>query len=159
MTAMKIVALLCVAVLSVSSAMAEPTEMVFEAHSPNNPPEIFGNAWAIYATGPIDGEAASRLSHLIAQKNIPPRSSIYFSSPGGRLFAAMQLGSVVRKNFLFTDVLERGDLDQSSFFRIYRSKPGVCFSACTLAYLGGVFRFMQEGSAYGVHRFFGNVSL
>ena len=39
-------------------------------------------------------------------------------------------------------------------FRIYKNYPAVCLSACTLAYLGGVFRFLDDRSKYGVHRFF-----
>jgi hypothetical protein len=32
--------------------------------------------------------------------------------------------------------------------------PGVCFSACTLAFLGGHFRFIDKESKFGVHRFY-----
>jgi len=34
-----------------------------------------------------------------------------------------------------------------------KAKPGYCYSACTLAFLGGVYRYMPQGSEYGVHRF------
>ena len=34
------------------------------------------------------------------------------------------------------------------------SKPALCASACTLAFLGGRFRFIDEKSIYAVHRFY-----
>jgi hypothetical protein len=37
---------------------------------------------------------------------------------------------------------------------IDKPKPGFCFSACALAFLGGEYRWLTPGSIYGVHRFF-----
>lgn len=36
----------------------------------------------------------------------------------------------------------------------YKTQPGACESACALAFLGGSFRYISNGSIYGVHRFF-----
>lgn len=35
---------------------------------------------------------------------------------------------------------------------------GMCFSACAMAYLGGQFRYLNEGARFGVHRFYFNES-
>jgi len=59
----------------------------------------------------------------------------------------MRLGRVIREHGLFTYV---GHSDPS-FSKIY---PGKCYSACSLAFLGGIFRFSYGGSSYGVHRFY-----
>jgi hypothetical protein len=36
--------------------------------------------------------------------------------------------------------------------RTSSGEPGQCFSACSLAFLGGVYRYVPSGSALGVHR-------
>ncbi len=33
-------------------------------------------------------------------------------------------------------------------------EKGVCLSACSLAFLGGTFRYMHVGSTFGIHRFY-----
>ena len=138
------------------SAQAEPMQFTLEA--PHQPPEIFGNAWTIFADGTIDGASAARLAEAIEKNHIPPNSMIYFNSPGGSLFGGMELGKLVRKRGLFTDVGKRGPMETSGQFRSYKVLSGECYSACTLTYIGGVFRWMGK-SVYGVHRFYGDSSL
>jgi hypothetical protein len=40
-----------------------------------------------------------------------------------------------------------------------KTSAGECFSACTLTFLGGKFRYLPPDSTYGVHRFFLNSSV
>jgi hypothetical protein len=54
--------------------------------------------------------------------------------------------------------MKRGELDTTNDYRRSKPVPGVCLSACTLSYIGGVFRWLDPKSMYGVHRFFGNSS-
>ncbi|WP_316237042.1 hypothetical protein [Bradyrhizobium sp. SZCCHNR1015] len=125
--------------------------MKFEARPPNPALAfVLGTTWTIFASGPIDGDAATRLRAMLKEKNVPLRSTIYLDSPGGNLLAGMELGRVIRDYELRADVGQvRPDTDLGQAVG-----PGVCFSACTLAYLGGTFRFLMTGSRYGVHRFY-----
>ena len=109
-------------------------------------------AWKIFATGEIDPDAAARLEALIQNKRIPQGSILYLSSPGGSLAGGITLGRIIRKYGLNTSI---GQSDPSQ--NNVGIKPGYCYSACATAFLGGVFRYWNEGSVYGVHRFFSNV--
>lgn len=110
---------------------------------------LVGNAWAIYLNGKIDLKAGVRLEEYVEQKDVPNNSFVFLNSPGGSLFGGMELGTVIRKHRFRTDVGIRKD-DPS---HIFSSDPGGCYSACTLAFMGGVFRFLQKGSHFGIHRF------
>lgn len=135
---------------------AQAQTMTFFAQPPKQPIEIFGNAWSIYADGPIDPGAPERLQKLIAANQLPPMSVLYLNSPGGNLFAGMKLGQLLRKNGFFTQVMKRGPSESAGGSR--GPIPGVCLSACTLTYIGGVFRWLDPKAIYGVHRFFGSNS-
>ena len=98
----------------------------------------------IYLDGEIDATAPQRLSHVLSTVQ-PGGISITFNSPGGNLFAGMELGRIIRKYGASTSIGVRGP-------KSFQSQPGVCFSACSLAFLGGPFRYLNKGSSYGVHR-------
>ena len=125
--------------------------MQFVAHPPDAIYEKFmgDRAWRIFATGEIDADADKRLAALIASKNIPQYSKLYLHSPGGNLAGGMALGRVIRENRLHTFI---GQFDPNQKF--VGGKPGSCYSACAIAFLGGEFRYWTNGSVYGVHRFF-----
>lgn len=130
--------------------------MQFTLQPPHQPIQIFGNAWKIFADGGIDQTSAARLIEVIRNNNIPPNSTVYLNSPGGSIFGGIALGEAIRKHGLFTGVAKRGPKETTGHFRGYEVHPGECYSACTLAYIGGVFRWMDEKSVYGVHRFYGD---
>lgn len=130
--------------------------MQFTLQPPHQPIQIFGNAWRIFADGEIDQTSAGRLVEVIKKNNIPPNSTIYLNSHGGSLFGGMELGRAIRMHGLFTGVAKRGPMETTGHFRDYEVLPGECYSACTLAYIGGVFRWMDSKSVYGVHRFYGD---
>jgi hypothetical protein len=129
---------------------SQPDTMTFEGVPPK--PElafITGNAWVLYASGPIDEDAARRLEAYLTSHHVPLRSHIYLDSPGGNLSAGMELGRVIRKYELTTDVGAR----TSGAPTRHDVAPGGCFSSCALAFLGGRFRYLMKDSHYGVHRF------
>jgi hypothetical protein len=130
--------------------------MQFTLQPPHQPQGIFGNAWRIFADGVIDESSPARLAEAIENNKIPPNSTVYFNSPGGSLFGGMELGKLVRKRGLFTDVGKRGPMETTGQFRNYKVLAGECFSSCTLAYIGGIFRWMDAKAIYGVHRFYGD---
>lgn len=100
--------------------------------------------WSIYLDGPIDSDAAARLDRLIVQERIA-QATVYLNSPGGSLLAAMAIGHVLRAHGFHTEVgTKTAD-----------SRPmagGVCYSACPIAYAGGVWRNLEGGAVLGVHR-------
>lgn len=117
-------------------------QMVFEAEPPPGPVQIFGSAWKIYAVGEIDNDAPRRFEKLVRDLNIPQYSRVSFNSPGGSPVAAMELGRLIRKLNFNTNVYAKND------------STSICLSACTLAFLGGKFRYLEKDALYGVHRFF-----
>jgi ATP-dependent protease ClpP protease subunit len=120
-------------------AFAPPQEMVW----------AIGNAWYIYLDGPIDRGAAQRLETFLQKNNVPELSTVVLNSPGGNLFEGMAIGRVIRKYRLNTNVGKR----LSTAKEYYSFEPGICYSACSIAFLGGKFRYLTEKSKYGVHRF------
>ena len=60
----------------------------------------------------------------------------------------MALGRVIREHRLYTYVGQRNPASD------VETLPGYCYSACALAFLGGEYRYLINGSTYGVHRFF-----
>jgi hypothetical protein len=124
-----------------------------------------GNArecWPVaIAFGPIDNDAGSRFESFLSRLRREKKGivGIWFHSPGGSLQGGMELGEIIRKNELKTFVgtgyvaFQRTDdrLREVSLVR----RP-VCFSACTIAFMGGVDREISEGAAFGVHQFSGS---
>jgi hypothetical protein len=146
-----LIASLILAVGWSSISWGQPNVMQFTAEPPDgNYQKFMGDiAWRIFATGEIDADADKRLAALIASKGIPQDSKLYLHSPGGNLIGGMALGRVIRENKLHTFI---GQFDPDQKYVGF--KPGYCYSACALAFLGGEFRYWTNGSVYGVHRFF-----
>jgi len=100
---------------------------------------VFRDTALVYLDGVIDAGAPDRLARAL--EGIDGRTAVWLNSSGGNLFAGMQLGRIIRKR------------DASTYIINYRTLlPGVCYSACSLAFLGGVYRFNDNGARYGVHR-------
>lgn len=106
---------------------------------PRSPSGAFSGTTLVYLDGRIDADAPDRLAKALDR--VDGKVAIWLNSPGGNLFAGMQLGRVIRKHAASTHIID------------YRTLlPGECYSACSLAFLGGVFRFNDNGARYGVHR-------
>jgi hypothetical protein len=104
-----------------------------------SPSGAFSDTTLVYLDGRIDADAPDRLARALDR--VDGKVAIWLNSPGGNLFAGMQLGRVIRKHAASTHIID------------YRTLlPGECYSACSLAFLGGVFRFNDNGARYGVHR-------
>jgi hypothetical protein len=72
--------------------------------------------------------------------------TVFFNSPGGNMLAGMEIGRILRKEQATVYIGARGEGRTP--------KRGVCLSACSLAFLGGAFRYAAPDSIYGVHRAF-----
>ena len=138
-----------------TSSFANATEAggtTIDAVPPRQPSVFHGNAWSIYLDGIIDQTTANKVEQLIISQNIPHLSTIFFNSPGGSLYGGMELGRIIRKYRLVTSVGSKPIVNDSA--SLNKQIGATCFSACALAYLGGVFRNMDDKSRYGVHRFY-----
>jgi len=105
---------------------------------PRSASGAFRDTTLVYLDGRIDAGAPDRLSKAL--DGINGRTAIWLNSAGGNLFAGMQLGRIIRRHGASTNIIDARTL-----------LPGRCYSACSLAFLGGVYRFGDNGARYGVH--------
>ncbi|KZY32651.1 hypothetical protein A3731_27080 [Roseovarius sp. HI0049] len=117
------------------------------------PEFICGSGVSVYIDGKLDGSEAERLEALVADGTVTRYSTIYLNSPGGSLFGGMDLGRMIRKYGFSTGVAKRDDTGEPV------DGGAVCMSACSLAFLGGVFRYFQDDDLFGVHRFYSDEPL
>ena len=124
-------------------ARAEPLSIRIEPPSAEKR-AAFNTRWDVFIEGDIDFGAAERVQQEMAQIG-DDGADVYFDSPGGSLMDGMQIGSLLRQMGSTTSVGKHGA-------RSSGIEPGVCFSACSIAFLGGVYRYVPDGSVFGVHR-------
>jgi hypothetical protein len=109
----------------------------------------------IYATGQIVDDTATKFDAFLKSAGVQPGALVVFHSPGGSLGVGMEMGESIRKNSLRTAVGQAQPSSQSgnALAALLTAEPtsGVCASACSFAFLGGVHRTVPKGSLYGVH--------
>lgn len=128
--------------------------MFFLLVPPSEPQIVFGTSSTIFAHGEIEDNDAERLERLLAIHAVKENSSIYLNSPGGSLHGGMALGRTIRRAGLFSFIGRHGGLLEDGTPNARSALPGECYSAATLAFLGGRYRWVGEDCAYGVHRFY-----
>lgn len=121
---------------------------------PSEPQIIFGTASTIFADGEIEDGDADRFARLLAVNDVKENSTIYLNSEGGSLHGGMALGRAIRTAGLFSFIGRHSGLLEDGALKAHSYLPGDCYSAATLAFLGGQYRWIGEGCAYGVHRFY-----
>jgi len=122
-----------------TAPIAEDGTLLTVTVVPRSEVSAFPDTTLVYLDGTIDGGAPDRLSQALG--GINGKVAVWLNSPGGNLFAGMQLGRIMRKHGASTHIID------------YRTaRPGQCYSACAMAFLGGVYRFNDNGARYGVHR-------
>ncbi|TQF28140.1 hypothetical protein UNPF46_27820 [Bradyrhizobium sp. UNPF46] len=144
----KIYALALLLAFQSGSADAQ-SNMTVKGFPPELPIEIAGNGWFVFLDGDIDPDAPQRFEQYVTQNRIPDRSIVYLNSPGGSLAAGIELGRLFRKYGFSTDIGRKSPFSPKR----YDIDAGGCYSACAYAYLGGQFRYLKQGSRYGVHQF------
>lgn len=128
--------------LCISHAYAEPLSIKIDA-----PTSVAGDSfYGIFLDGEIDKDAPRRLTEILRKIPTNGAINIYLNSSGGNLFAGMELGRIFRKLGASTSISKMGSDKNNS------SRNGVCYSACSLAYLGGLYRYANTEAIYGVHR-------
>lgn len=91
------------------------------------------------------------------------RFTVALNSPGGNLLEGMKIGQFLRDQSVDTVVQKyspRAPM-QSEFDYSFAARPMVgsgCYSACALAFMGGVERSVPEGAEIGFHQFYGGVA-
>lgn len=96
----------------------------------------------IYLYGTIDAGAADRFEALVRSGKVPSGSDIYLNSPGGDQQAAIALGRLFRSQSITTHLGVPRRPSRSAPV----SKVAVCTDACTLAYMGGLYRWSATGN-------------
>ncbi|MBN8979311.1 MAG: hypothetical protein J0I08_22870 [Rhizobiales bacterium] len=129
------------------AASAAQGQVITGAHPEGLSTIPLGTAWRVFFNGEIKLDSAAKLEAFLRDNKVPAESSIVFNSPGGNLYAGMEIGRLVRKYRLRTDVGIQESPNQMGYV------AGGCYSACSLAYIGGRFRFLQKASHFGIHRF------
>ncbi len=108
----------------------------------------------IYATGQIVADTAAKFAAFLKSANVQSGTVVELHSPGGVLIQGMQMGESIRNASLRTAVGQAQPSNQSTtLVALATAQPtkGVCASACSFAFLGGVHRSVPNGSLYGVH--------
>jgi hypothetical protein len=118
---------------------------------PDLPESIRGTMSYISISGDIEAGDALRLERFIFENNVSPFSIVFLNSPGGSLYEGMSIGRVIRKYRLNTQI------GYFSEFGTLITKDSFCYSSCSLAYIGGVWRYKSADSFYGIHRFYSPV--
>jgi hypothetical protein len=93
-----------------------------------------GCRFTVVVTGSIDHEILSRFEKALQHWSSDQRLEVVLDSPGGDVYAAMELGRLIRRNHGHTVV-----------------KRGSCASACALIFAAGVVRSIVDGRV-GIHR-------
>lgn len=102
--------------------------------------DYFGER-TVYVEGDIEVGDAERFKKALKAKGFEV-GTVHLNSKGGVLLEAMELGRIIRKLHLST-----------SFGKDEVWSQPVCYSACTMMYLGGKYRYFSKGGEFGVHRF------
>lgn len=106
-------------------------------------------AWDVFIDGEFDAQAAARFSAEIRRLRGEP-AVVHLNSPGGNLMAGLAIGEAIRRAGYNTSIGRSAP--DGSVAGPEHSQPGICMSACTFAFLGGVYRDIDIGSQFGVHR-------
>ncbi|MBB3460983.1 hypothetical protein [Rhizobium sp. BK377] len=130
--------------------------MQFEYTEPQTEMEAaFGGFFSINLFGPVEQGDDVRFERFLERSSPPPRTNVYINSIGGHVEAAMGIGRLIRGMWFSTSVgsyvlaSERND----EWIIPRKLNPGKCFSAATLAFLGGRLRYFNANSKFGVHQF------
>ena len=142
-------------------------EMTFTAYTSKLGAQFgTGEREYIFADGAICPDTNDKFVQFL--KDNPPKSPyaiVVLNSPGGDLAAGLDLGQTIRDHKMWTEVGSRFPLLIGESENIpqdavpYLQKPaappfpGYCYSSCTFAFMGGVYRSISYASNYGVHRF------
>jgi hypothetical protein len=100
----------------------------------------------IFLDGPIDRKSLALVQDAL-EKAGDNGADVYFNSPGGNLLSGIEIGRLIRRHGASTILGKRRPGADLTIL------PAECYSACSLAFIGSVYRYSGTESIYGVHRF------
>ena len=106
-------------------------------------------AW-IAASGVITNDTPAEFRKVFAKLG-REKLPVIINSPGGRLFAALKIGRMIRARGLSVAVGET-QFDPLSDGIVISSEGGSCKSACPFILAAGVERYSGEGRLVGLHQ-------
>lgn len=126
---------------------------------------VAGYGRVIYAVGQINMPSSKNDTNILdntpkafqdflTSARIKPGALVVLHSPGGSVLGGLQLGRLFHNNSLRTMVGQPRAANSSTPLTALVTNapaPGVCASACSMAFLGGTRRTVPNGSLYGVH--------
>ena len=122
--------------LTLFAAPASAMEFKFVSNGGNC---YFGCAW-LSAEGPITKDSPAKLLAAIEENEFNRNGQlglVLLNSPGGSLFAGMELGRIFRERGAHVTIGSTVPIVDSPWFA---GGEGVCISACAYAFLGGLTR-------------------
>lgn len=112
----------------------------------------------IVADGEIEKDTPNKFLEFLKEKNIDPGESlrVSFNSIGGHLIAGLELGKLIREYKFNTSIFKTSTYlnDAGEKTSSKQEDPGICFSSCAYAFLGGIERRISNKSKYGIHQFY-----
>ena len=96
--------------------------------------------------------SAQGFENFLKTAGVPPGALVVFHSPGGAVNAGFAIGEAIRKNSLRTMVGQPQAPDPSTpLTKLATAAPtkGVCASACSIAFLGGLIVLCQTVRSTG----------
>lgn len=106
---------------------------------------LLSGSYLIHINGPIEDGDADKLDAMVAglPKGRDNFLLVALNSPGGNLAEGLRMAAILlaAEMQVVTDVIGFG------------GTAADCASACSLVYLGGTYRYLQEGSRLGLHQF------
>ncbi len=124
--------------------------MSFSLVSVNSPNCRGGCPQVISAEGQIDDGTAQSLLEFVQQNGGGANRVLLLNSPGGHVQAAMDLGAAIRRLGLAVVVARPG----SGQAYDGNLPPGICYSACVYALMGGKKRVVPPQSRVALHRMY-----
>ena len=101
----------------------------------------------IFADGDIVPGTSDQFKAFVASHlQLIGGATVILNSPGGSATEGMRLGETIRDLHFRTAVGVKST-------EPLKSLPGQCMSACIYPYLGGDYRYLDDGSVIGIHRF------
>lgn len=144
----------------------DPNAMTFTAwHSSDGVLFGEGSRDYVFADGDFVADTPAAFQKFLDANHPAPGTTVVLNSDGGDLGAGLALGRLIRKYKLWTEIGSLLPINigvsptvpakSVPYLRAPSAPPyaGYCYSSCTFAFLGGVSRFINYGSDYGVHRF------
>lgn len=113
----------------------------------------------IAATGEITPGTAVRFEQFLQTRGELGCNLVVMDSPGGVLTEGIKLGQVLRKHGCTTTIGKTVSAQMHMAPSHMNVKPGICYSACAYAFLGGERRWISELHHYGVHQHYREDSL